>query len=52
MSVLRQLRDGFSDRPVGFPQSIGLIGLRSFTLRNFSVEELAELYSQHTEETG
>ena len=28
MSVLRQLRDGFSDRPVGFPQSIGLIGLR------------------------
>ena len=28
MSVLRQLRDGFSDRPIGFPQSIGLIGLR------------------------
>jgi hypothetical protein len=27
-SVLRQLRDGFPDRPEGFPQSIGLIGLR------------------------
>jgi hypothetical protein len=78
MSVLRQLRDGFSDRPIGFPQSIGLIGLRdvrdykvatggserlntaspfnikvrSFTLRNFNSEELAELYHQHTEETG
>jgi hypothetical protein len=78
MSVLRQLRDGFSDRPLGFPQSIGLIGLRdvrdykvaaggserlntaspfnikvrSFTLRNFNAVELAELYSQHTEETG
>ncbi len=78
MSVLRQLRDGFSDRPLGFPQSIGLIGLRdvrdykiaaggserlntaspfnikvrSFTLRNFNVEEIGELYSQHTEETG
>ena len=78
MSVLRQLRDGFSDRPIGFPQSIGLIGLRdvrdykvatgggerlntaspfnikvqSFTLRNFNAKELAELYHQHTEETG
>ena len=78
MSVLRQLRDGFSDRPMGFPQSIGLIGLRdvrdykvaagggerlntaspfnikvqSFTLRNFNADELAELYYQHTEETG
>jgi hypothetical protein len=28
LSVLRQLRDGFPDRPQGFPQSIGLIGLR------------------------
>jgi hypothetical protein len=78
MSVLRQLRDGFSDRPIGFPQSIGLIGLRdvrdykvaaggserlntaspfnikvrSFTLRNFNIDELTELYHQHTEETG
>jgi hypothetical protein len=28
LSVLRQLRDGFPDRPDAFPQSIGLIGLR------------------------
>ncbi len=28
------------------------IKVRSFTLRNFNVEELAELYGQHTEETG
>jgi hypothetical protein len=28
LSVLRQLRDGFPDRPESFPQSIGLIGLR------------------------
>ena len=86
VSVLRQLRDGFPDRPTGFPQSIGLIGLRdvrdykvaagsrvsgasplekrlntaspfnikvrSFTLRNFNEDDLAELYRQHTQETG
>ena len=28
LSILRQLRDGFPDRPEAFPQSIGLIGLR------------------------
>jgi ATPase family associated with various cellular activities (AAA) len=28
LSVLRQLRDGFPDRPEGFPLAIGLIGLR------------------------
>jgi hypothetical protein len=78
ISVLRQLRDGFPDRPHGFPKSIGLIGLRdvrdykfaaggsdrlntaspfnikvrSFTLRNFTQAEVAELYAQHTEATG
>jgi hypothetical protein len=78
VSVLRQLRDGFPDRPHGFPKSIGLIGLRdvwdykfasggsdrlntaspfnikarSFTLRNFTHAEVAELYAQHTEATG
>jgi hypothetical protein len=78
LSILRQLRDGFPDRPQNFPQSIGLIGLRdvrdykiasgggdnlntsspfnikvgSFTLRNFNAEEVAELYGQHTTETG
>jgi hypothetical protein len=78
ISVLRQLRDGFPDRPNGFPQSIGLIGLRdvwdykvaaggtvrlntaspfnikvrSFTLHNFNLDDLAQLYGQHTQETG
>jgi hypothetical protein len=28
ISVLRQLRDGYPNRPKGFPQSVGLIGLR------------------------
>jgi type II secretory pathway predicted ATPase ExeA len=28
VSILRQLRDGFPDRPANFPQSVGLIGLR------------------------
>jgi hypothetical protein len=28
LSILRQLRDGFPDRPKSFPQSVGLIGLR------------------------
>ncbi|MDZ8189094.1 MAG: ATP-binding protein [Nostoc sp. ChiSLP02] len=78
ISVLRQLRDGFPNRPENFPSSVGLIGLRdvrdykvasggsdrlntsspfnikvtSITLRNFNASEVAELYQQHTEETG
>lgn len=78
LSVLRQLRDGFPDRPLGFPQSIGLIGLRdvrdykiaagrsdrlntsspfnikveSLTIRDFTAQEVAELYQQHTDDTG
>ena len=28
ISVLRQLRDGFPNRPKGFPQSLGLVGMR------------------------
>ncbi|AFZ57279.1 AAA family ATPase [Anabaena cylindrica FACHB-243] len=78
ISILRQLRDGFPNRPENFPSSVGLIGLRdvrdykvasggsdrlntsspfnikvsSITLRNFNAEEVAELYQQHTEETG
>ncbi|MEB3293338.1 MAG: ATP-binding protein [Synechococcales bacterium] len=28
LSILRQLRDGFPSRPMAFPQSVGLIGLR------------------------
>jgi hypothetical protein len=78
LSLLRQLRDGFPDRPDGFPQAIGLIGLRnvrdykvasggsenlntaspfnikveSLTIRDFTQVEVAELYAQHTQETG
>ncbi|NJL27603.1 MAG: AAA family ATPase [Thermoanaerobaculia bacterium] len=79
LSVLRQLREGYPDRPDRFPQSLALIGLRdvrdykihtrpeatslgtsspfnvkveSLTLRNFTAEEVAELYGQHGEETG
>lgn len=35
LSVLRQLRDGFPDRPRNFPQSVGLIGLRD--VRDYKV---------------
>jgi hypothetical protein len=79
ISVLRQLRTGYADRPRSFPQSVALIGLRdvrdyrrqvrpeiqslgtsspfnikgeSLTLANFTAEEVAELYSQHTADTG
>ncbi|WP_088242419.1 ATP-binding protein [Calothrix rhizosoleniae] len=78
ISVLRQLRDGFPNRPENFPSSVGLVGLRdvrdykvesggsdrlntaspfnikvtSITLRNFNAPEVAQLYQQHTEETG
>lgn len=79
ISVLRQLREGFSDRPEHFPSSIALIGMRdvrdykvrirpdsqtlgtaspfnvkaeSLTLTNFTAEEVAVLYRQHTAETG
>jgi hypothetical protein len=78
LSVLRQLRAGYSDRPDAFPSSIILCGLRdvrdykipsgdrprlgtaspfnikvrSLTLRDFTAEEVAELYTQHTEDTG
>jgi hypothetical protein len=78
ISALRQLRDGYPDRPHGFPWSLALIGLRdvrdykvvsggserlhtaspfnikveSLTLRNFTAEEVAALYEQHTAETG
>ncbi len=78
ISVLRQLREGFSARPKHFPWSLAIIGMRnvrdykiapgdpdrsrsgspfniiaeSLTLRNFTREEVGELYAQHTEETG
>ncbi len=78
MSVLRQLRDGHTHRPSGYPWSLALVGLRdvrdykiasggsehqhtsspfnikveSLTMRDFTEPEVAELYGQHTEETG
>jgi hypothetical protein len=78
ISVLRQIRDGYGNRPGGFPHSLALVGLRdvrdykvasggggrsgtaspfniksdSITLRNFTRAEVAELYGQHTAETG
>ncbi|MFN9051897.1 MAG: ATP-binding protein [Pseudanabaena sp.] len=78
VSVLRQLRSGFPNRPQGFPQSVALVGMRdvrdykyasggsdrlntsspfnikvrSFTLSNFSIAEVRNLYQQHTEATG
>jgi hypothetical protein len=78
VSLLRQLRAGFHERPGHFPASVALVGMRdlrdylaeakggvpvnpgspfnikaaSLTLRNFTRDEVAELYLQHTEETG
>jgi hypothetical protein len=78
LAVLRQLRDGYTRRPKGFPASMGLIGMRdvrdykvasggsdrlqtaspfnikveSLTMRGFYAEEVAELYQQHTDDTG
>jgi len=78
VSVLRQLRSGFDERPEGFPSTVALVGMRdvrdyvmqaggsgrigsaspfnikdeSLTLRNFTRDEVSELYAQHTGETG
>jgi len=78
ISVLRQLRSGYPNRPQGFPHSLCLIGMRdvrdykiasggsqrlnssspfnikveSFTLQNFSLADVKNLYKQHTEATG
>lgn len=79
ISVLRQIRAGYPNRPVHFPQSICLVGVRdvrdyriwsdlaqqsilggsafnikaeSLTLLPFSVQEVRDLYMQHTASTG
>lgn len=79
ISVLRQLRDGYTSRPKAFPQSVCLVGVRdvrdykiwsdkeqktiqggsafniksdSLVLLNFSLEQIQDLYLQHTKETG
>ncbi len=78
ISLLRQIRAGYPNRPRAFPQTILLCGVRdvrdyrihngdnqvitggsafnikskSLRLGNFSHEDVATLYAQHTEETG
>nr|WP_307874436.1 AAA family ATPase [Frankia nepalensis] len=79
ISVLRQLRAGFPDRPDEYPTSVALCGLRdvrdyktlsggdasrlgtaspfnvklkSLRLGDFTPDEVAQLYGQHTAETG
>ena len=79
LSVLGQLRAGYTARPLPFVHSLALVGVRdvrdyrvklrpeqesmgtaspfniksdSLTLSNFSREEVAELYAQHTADTG
>jgi hypothetical protein len=79
ISVLRQLRQGFDQRPEGFPAAVVLCGLRdvrdykaasggdpsriggpspfniaveSLRMSDFSRDEVAILYDQHTAETG
>jgi hypothetical protein len=66
ITFLRQLRDGYVSRArVPFVRNIALVGMRnlgssssfnivkeSMTLKNFTKEDVAELYNQHTAETG
>ena len=78
VSVLRQIREGFPDRPESAPASLALVGMRdvrdykiamdgrdgatggspfnirdrSLLLRNFTRDEVATLYAQHTTDTG
>jgi ATPase family associated with various cellular activities (AAA) len=79
ISVLRQLRAGFNERPTAFPASVALCGLRdvrdykaasggdpsrlgtaspfnikleSLRLDDFTPDEVRELYTQHTTDTG
>jgi hypothetical protein len=78
VSVLRQLRDGFTSRPQAFPESVVLCGLRdirdyqaaggepsrlrtaspltvtveSLRIGDFTADEVAALYEQHTADTG
>ncbi|WP_430932285.1 AAA-like domain-containing protein [Saccharicrinis sp. 156] len=78
ISVLRQIRAGYTSRPESFPQSIILCGVRdvkdyrihtsgqdiitggsafnikarSLKLGNFTIEDIKNLYLEHTKETG
>jgi hypothetical protein len=63
LSVLRQLRAGYTQRPEHFPASVGLCGIHdmpeyfnikiaSFRMCDFSEDDVRALYEQHTAETG
>jgi hypothetical protein len=78
ISLLRQIRAGYAQRPFAFPQALILCGVRdvrdyrfhdpgrevitggsafniksvSLRLGNFSPQEIAALYAQHTADTG
>lgn len=64
ISLLRQIRAGYAQRPRAFPQSIILCGVRdtggsafnikaeSLRMGNFSLAEVRLLYQQHTDATG
>ena len=78
ISVLRQLRSGYPNRPEQFPSTVVLCGIRdvkdyrirtstnemvtggsafnvkakSLRLGNFTIEDVVNLYTQHTTETG
>lgn len=68
VSLLRQLRSGFHQRPGSFPASVALIGMRDLrdefasasfnvnraTLRlsDFTEADVAALYGQHTADTS
>lgn len=62
VSVLSQLRSGYTTNQGAFPHSVALCGLRdvrdwnikaaSLRLSDFTFGEVADLYGQHTKETG
>lgn len=45
ITVLRQLRDGYPDRPGGFPHSVGLVGLRDVRDYRYSTGDAGRLGS-------
>lgn len=68
VTVLSQLRAGYDERPDNFPASVVLCGLRDvreygapslfnvsaepFRLPDFTIDDVAALYEQHTTDTG
>ncbi|MBU0763900.1 MAG: hypothetical protein KJ607_03590 [Bacteroidetes bacterium] len=46
VSLLRQLRDGFQSRPMYFPASIALVGLRD--IRDYRLKKISYYAAIHT----